>query len=266
MRDFSVVAVYVVHYGSDYLEYSLRSIYNFVDKIIISVGMFSWSYNGSKPIDPIFLNSIFSLPTKYPKVEVITGEWEKDEDQRNATISFVGGYDYYFLVDYDEIYADSDLIKLYEFVSCHKEISVFCISFLNFWRGLGYLIQESNPSPVQRFFKIGRRFRFKRSCLSGYKKKTHVNVPENVCKCFHLSYAKKSEEIKYKISTWMHVSEVRSDWFETVFMEWHNNKNMHNLYPLSGSADIWQQIIEFDKKLLPIVLREHPYYEMDVID
>lgn len=264
MRKFSVIAVYVVHYGQDYLEYSIRSIYDHVDKIIISVGLKSWSYKGSKPIDENFLKWILDLPKKYEKIQIITGEWSKDEDQRNDTIQYVKDFDYYFLLDYDEIYDPVNLDGFYDFAEDHKEFSVFRIPFLNFWRSFGYVIQEEVFSPVQRFFRIGRRFKFKLSCISSYKRRVQVDVPSDICCCYHFSYAKTVEEISYKINTWMHAPDISANWLER-FVDWNGNRTMKNLYPLRGQEQIWKKAMEFDKNRLPFLLQSHPYYSLDVI-
>lgn len=262
-RRFSVIAVYVIHYGRDYLEYSIQSIYNHVDKIIISVGLKSWAYNRSKPIDPSFLSYILDLPKKYPKIEIVTGEWSIEEDQRNSTIEYARSFDYYFLLDHDEIYDPTDLDKLYEFVDNHPQNAVFKIPFINFWRSFGYVLEESHPTPVQRFFRTGRRFRFKLSCLSGYKARTHINV--ECCKCFHFSYAQTPEAIKYKIGTWMHAPELAADWYESVFEKWPQNRQMENLFLIANNEKVWKRAITFDKIQLPEFMKLHPFYEMDII-
>lgn len=266
MRPFSVIAVYVVHYGDDYLEYSIRSIYGSVDKILISVGLESWNYAERTSIDPVFLAKIKELPLKYSKIELVYGTWAKDEDQRNDSIPYARDYDYYFLVDTDEIYRQEELANLYSIVEKNPGAGVFRIPFYNFWRGFGYVIQEAVNEPVQRFFKnSARRFYFKRSCTSGYRKKAQFDVSRKDCSCYHFSYARKPDAIEHKFKTWMHADEVRQRWVKKVFAAWEQNKMMTNLFPVAGQEDRWISAQPFDAAKLPSVLLDHPYHGMDVI-
>lgn len=265
-RDFSVIAVYCVHYGRDYLEYSIRSIYDRVDAILISIGLESWAYKTRNPIDPDFYQWLKSIPSRFPKIRLIEGVWNSDEDQRNDTISYTHDFDYYFLLDFDEVYDKKSLDALYQMVEENPNHCVFKIPFVHFWRSFGYVLQEETPSLVGRLFRISRRrFRFKYSCVSGYRKRLSIDVPEDICICYHFSYARIPSEIAYKLSTWTHSIDIIGDWYENVFLSWPHEPEMENLFPLQGQDNVWIKAELFDRNDLPDVMKDHPYYFIDII-
>lgn len=266
-RNFSVIAVYVVHYGMDYLEYSIKSIYDKVDKILLSVGLKSWTYKTTHDIDQRFLAHIYDLAKKYSKIEIVTVDSAKlDEEQRNLTIPHAAGYDYYFLVDFDEIYDGDSIDRLYNFVSANPGHSVYRIPFFHFWRGFGYRLEETIFKPVERLFRISRRFRFKWSSKSGFKEKAKINVPIDICSCFHFSYARMPDEIKMKTETWAHATDVRPNWFEDIFLKWPGNKEMIDIHPYKDQEELWKRAVFFDKTRLPDFMKDHPYYNMEIIE
>lgn len=266
VRDFSVAAVYVVHYGDDFLPYSVESIIDHVEKVILCVGIRSWSYKDETVITASMLNTLRELERKYDKVQVVyVDKFEKDEDQRNTTIELVKDFDYYFLLDCDEVYDPLALDRLYQYVSERPDVSVFRLPFVHFWRSFSYRLEETVYKPVERLFKLGRRFYFKWSSKSGYKEKTKVNVPEEVIRCFHFSYSRAAECIEQKTRIWAHATDVRPNWFHDVFQAWPNDREMIDIHPYMGEQELWKRATFFDKEQLPTLMRKHPYYDMDII-
>jgi hypothetical protein len=66
--------------------------------------------------------------------------------------------------------------------------------------------------------------------------------------------------MRYKYEIHGHKNELRPDWFEKTYLGW--KKGQGDLH--MTSIGLWEAT-EFDKNLLPQVLKNHPNFDKEVI-
>lgn len=128
-----VVCCYIVYNEQKYLWYSLDSIYDFADRIVVIDGSPDGpSTDGTRDIVMEFANK------KESKVVYESGVYQNKESQRNAYLKFApcDEFDWVFVVDGDEVYKPDDLEDLYQ---CMKIKNIVSIHFhhIHFWREFG---------------------------------------------------------------------------------------------------------------------------------
>jgi hypothetical protein len=108
----TIAANYTLFYGEEFIEYSVKSIYDHVDKIYMSVGEMSWKNHHGKRFEPIdnLLEKVYEIPDPDKKIEIFTGIWDGDTEQRNFLLDkCIGNYDYAMLIDSDEVWEKREI-------------------------------------------------------------------------------------------------------------------------------------------------------------
>ena len=70
--------------------------------------------------------------------------------------------------------------------------------------------------------------------------------------------------MKEKLSTFSHAHEILDGWYENVWLKWPSNRQMPNVHPTNPEKFPAVEYVE--PKDLPEMLKEHPYYKMDIIE
>ncbi len=147
--------VMIVLNGMPFIEYSLKSVYDFAHEIIIVEGavencMFAAGPDGSSTDGTV--EFIKSFPDPRKKVRLIQGRWPEKCEMQNEALKYVTG-DYVWLIDSDEVYKHGDLAKVREILS--DDSSITQVNFIpdNFWKGPDYIVYSS------KFFEFSNHFR-----------------------------------------------------------------------------------------------------------
>jgi predicted O-methyltransferase YrrM len=158
--------VTIVLNGMPFIEYSLKSIYEFAHEIIIVEGaieqcMFAANPDGSSTDGTVeFLRS---FPDRQNKIKLIRGQWPEKCEMQNEALRHVTG-DYVWLVDSDEIYKKQDLQRVKALVQSDPSITQLNFNGDNFWKGLDYIFVSpkffENAAHWRRVFKFVRGARF----------------------------------------------------------------------------------------------------------
>ncbi|MCK4816380.1 glycosyltransferase family 2 protein, partial [bacterium] len=154
-RDIKFSFVMIVLNGMPFIEYSLKSVYDFAHEIIIVEGavaecMFAANGDGSSKDGTVEFIKSFSDPAN--KIKFIQGRWPEKCEMQNEALKYVTG-DYVWLIDSDEVYKKDDLEKIKDILK--NEPSITQVNFIpdNFWKGMDYIF----VSP--RFFEPESHFR-----------------------------------------------------------------------------------------------------------
>ena len=277
-----IAAVYCIYNEENYIEYSIKSIYDFVDKIIICLSQAPYlAYNPQvsrmqfkKDKTEQIIDKISSGDDKF---EIIKDTWEEQIEQRNRGMKYCidNGYDYYFLIDGDEVYRKDHLENIAKEIAVHTEIGSFVIKCTIFWRSFKYRIPAEKVAWCpRRIFKI-TPFRNILGLKWPYECRfTGINKTNSLGKVYqispqkaifyHFSYAKSVKNMKEKLSTFPHAHEILDGWYENVWLKWSGNRNMRNVHPTNPEKFPAVEYVE--PKDLPEMLKEHPYYKMDIIE
>jgi len=161
--------VMIVLNGMPFIEYSLKSVYEFAHEIIIVEGavekcMFAANPDGSSTDGT--LEFIKSFPDRQNKIKLIQGKWPEKCEMQNEALKYVTG-DYVWLIDSDEVYKKEDMEKVKALIRADPSITQFNFNGDNFWKGLDYIF----VSP--KFFETGAHWRRVFKFVKGASFTTH---------------------------------------------------------------------------------------------
>ena len=277
-------AVYCVYNEDEYIGYSIRSIYDVVDRIYVLLGEVPYSAYNPKARE-LYTQAdrteaiVQELAKRCPKIRLIKGRWDSEIEHRNAGVALCRGdkLDYYFLVDGDEVYRQDHLANLLEEIRQHPRAGQFIIKCDIFWRGFKYRIPADDLSWMpRRLFKLSGWSQLGKSPLAlpwparfiGNNKTNSVgsvyHIEPSRVRFYHFSYARQPKKMEEKLRTFSHAHEIAPDWYERVWLGWKANRALTNLNPVDPPK--FPRIVTQPADDLPEVMREHPYYAMDVIE
>lgn len=147
--------VMIVLNGMPFIEYSLKSVYDFAHEIIIVEGavekcMFAANPDGSSKDGTV--EFIKSFPDPAGKIKLLQGRWPEKREMQNEALKYVTG-NYVWLIDSDEVYKKEDLEKIKKILI--NAPSITQVNFIpdNFWKGLDYIFVSS------KFFEPSGHYR-----------------------------------------------------------------------------------------------------------
>lgn len=238
-----VLAYYPLHYGAEFLEASIQSIYSQVEKIIILYSptpSFGFHTDNRCPESEQQLKDI---ALKFDKVQWITMSAGDEHQHRSAIWQHAEGYDLLLAVDADEVWLPESLKESLE-TAYNGEFGRYNIlGFIHFWKSPSYIVADS--------FAPGRIYNLK----NDRSKETAIWG-----KVYHFGYCQSQEIIDYKMSIHGHRSEIRREWRD-LYINW--TPESKDLHPTSYG--VWPQAMPFDKNQLPEILKNHPNFNKEVI-
>jgi ADP-heptose:LPS heptosyltransferase/glycosyltransferase involved in cell wall biosynthesis/predicted O-methyltransferase YrrM len=138
--------VMIVLNGMPFIEYSLKSIYEFAHEVIIVEGAVEKCMSAANPDGSSTdgtLEFIKSFPDPERKIELIQGRWPEKCEMQNVALRQVTG-DYVWLIDSDEVYKTEHLKRIKKV--CMDDPSITQVNFIpdNFWKGLDHIFVSSH--------------------------------------------------------------------------------------------------------------------------
>ncbi|HMN13696.1 MAG TPA: hypothetical protein PKD55_15385 [Bellilinea sp.] len=240
------IAAHVLAYNvTRTLRAVLENISPHVQKIYIAHPLRPWGYvehSRSTKVNPTARDDILEA-TKGLNVEVIQGDWETEEETRNACLKRAkeDGFDWLLTQDADEFYTEHSwgLILKHLKKSFHEDH--FVTTWYNFWKSCQYVVVGPNGEIKGTNAGFAVRCRkdasFKRSRITSFDRPSVLDYP-----CFHYGYVRTDAEIQEKVSTWAHANEFDAlRWYRVKWANWsENTKNLHPTAPW-----IWKRAIRF---------------------
>src|SRR3989304_6272987 len=133
--------VMIVLNGMPFIEYSLKSVYDFADEIIIVEGavekcMFAANAAGGSTDGTV--EFIESFPDPQDKIKLVRGRWPEKCEMQNEALKHVTG-NYVWLIDSDEVCKTENLERIKGILRIDPSITQ--VNFIpdNFWKGLDYI-------------------------------------------------------------------------------------------------------------------------------
>ena len=258
-----VGAYYAIHYGADYLEHSIRSIYDAVDMIgIFYTALPSHGFRGTALANPDswedLEEAIWRAGDPEGKVRIEHGDWRTEGEHRNCAVDamFGRGAEIVLIVDSDEVWDHASLDE----AICKMQmlgVNQARVNFLHLWRSFNWVCRcEMMPIRLQNA-PVG---------TEGY-----IRMSQPV---YHFGYAQRPELVRYKATIHGHKAEWRKGWFEEKFLAFTctqmnayaddaENGWVGDVHPTA--KDIWWPE-EWDKNKLPAIMRSHPYWHREIIE
>lgn len=230
----------------------------YVEKIFVGYSEFPWfAYNPKSRQE--FKNSsspdVLKKSKFFDKIELVTGDWKSDEDQRNEIVqrARAQGFDYLIFQDADELYTHEGWILNLRGIQENPNHMIYQTPWINFWRNLQFvLVSREHLGVKNTIYTTCSAFAMNLK-LNPETKLTFARIfpTENIFRleglCFHLSYVLSDYEVFTKIGTWGHAHQVNKNWFRWKWLAWHPGKR--NLNPFSSVE--WPRAVPYTGPLPP---------------
>ncbi|MFT4302027.1 MAG: methyltransferase domain-containing protein [Desulfovibrio sp.] len=235
----------------DVEPFILRAIDNcapYVEKIYLAYSERPWVYNAQAResyANPTRLDLVEQSPWR-SKIEIIQGEWDREEDQRNACVEKAkkDGIDFLIIHDADEFYTKEDYISNIKKIDANSGHEGFRTPWCSFWKNISWII-ENNGNPIVGYpqFAINCAKNIHFTHARNYSAKNEYMLDGL---CYHLSFVRTDQDLLTKLSTWGHSHEVDiRQWYADKWLQWHPEKK--NLHPVTPPA--WAKAVPFTGKL-----------------
>jgi hypothetical protein len=248
------IAFYALHHGRDYLAWSIRSLQDVVDEILVYYSP-SPSFGPSSDVpcphtrDELFLEANRFLKDK-KKLTWVDGHWGGQNAHRAAGDLYAKehGYDTLVSVDADEVWDTEALKDALDVAGDRPTKSIRC-RFLHLWRSFKWGCTDVHmPIKITNLNKKGEWY-------FGHQK----------WPVYHFGYAVPSALMPYKMEIHGHKKEWRADWLEKKYLAWKPDVPMEDAHPTC--RNFWKPHLlpprEFDR--LNLLVGDHPYAHLEVI-
>lgn len=246
-----VLAYLPLHYGKDYLAYSIKSYYQHVDEILICYSPKPSHGHGTNLICPDTEDELVEVASSAdPDNKIVwhKGNWNRENEQRNYAHDYakVKGFDILFNADFDEIWKP-ELVGLLINETYIRKASKCLIWMKHLWRSFDHICEDAMRQERIYYVKPD--------------KQDLIYSNNGTNDVWHFGYARKPDDIRYKMGIHGHKNEFnKGDWFNNVYMKFPERKN--DLHPTC--VETWDAR-PFDKNELPEFMKKHPYYKLPII-
>jgi hypothetical protein len=263
-----VIAYCALHYGTDYLEWAIRSVIDHIEEfhvIYTPIGSHGHRTDRACPDsrDDLYAAALRGAGDKLRWHE---GTWPYEGAQRESIHEYAPDADVILVVDADEIWpvyyvhSAANLIAMnWEHgIDRPPQVREYRLPMVHFWRSFNRAILHDPAYPVRIIFPKAPPGEY---TFRAYKVKDDSQLPGEPLYIAHLGYAQRSEIVEYKQHTHGHKMEWRRDvdWFNDKFLA----NAQHDTHPVG--SEYWNPETVNPWDYLPEFMRSHPYADMDVI-
>ncbi len=245
-------AYYALHYGCDYLPWSIRSIQDAVHEIhifYVDRPSYGHSQGASCPDTRDALRAAAFGATDKPLHWHEGLSFHNEGQHRNhamRTLKARGAHQV-LVVDADEIWLPGAAKAAIDAATKANRTGNWMARFVHFIRSTKYVVKD-HFTPVR---------------VIDLRHGGSEVLPEGLEPVMHFGYAQNEALIRYKWTCHGHQDELRPGWMDR-FMNW--TPETEDLHPVVN--DLWRKAEPLDPELtkkLAVSLKGHPYLEMDVI-
>lgn len=240
-----IVASYILHYGKEWLHWSMRSVAPFVDSIFVFYTP-EPSHGHTTTLDcPDSRDELFRIAARFG-VQWYEGAYRHEGEHRDFAVNTCmteASADMVLVVDADEVW-DPVLLSDVLTKARDSDARVLRVHASHFWRSVNWICYDE-AMPVRVIKRsgdgegcVGRRPGF-----------------------WHFGYAQSPETVRYKMSIHGHKNELRLGWFEKKFLAW--RPGIGDVHPTN--VDFWNPE-PFDRTELFELVGDHPYYKEGIIE
>jgi hypothetical protein len=239
-------ALHVIAYDVNrYINEMLRNIPSWVDKVYLAYPQRPWNYiptSRETRVNPTKLTDIDLTGLDFP-VDILEGDWQKDEDTRNACLSRAKaeGFDWLITQDADEFYSPDTWMQLKRELEKGANRDCFKTTWYTFWKSSEFVIVEHGGSI--KGTNAGFALRCKGDLKFAQSRSPNTSdIRVLDCPCYHYGYVKSDQEMFEKVTQWGHAHQFNgARWFNIKWKNW--NLRTQNLGPVVPRS--WQRAIRF---------------------
>jgi hypothetical protein len=246
-----VAALYCLFGDTSWLTQSYLSIYPCVERIMFFLSSSPWY--GQQRASEVDLTMLQALPDPAGKIEIMSGDWASETEQRNITLAYAQhkGFTHGLIIDADEVYEGSELLQGIALARSQPQVTVWHVQWYTYWKSPEYRIEPVEPYQPPVFVTLGNvGFAETRNALGD----THALIPPEVCMCHHLSYALSDEALRAKhIMQPGHSQSAYPGWYEHKWKRWDADPSIENLHPVH--AEWFKRAVRQPNEVKPGILR-----------
>lgn len=239
-----IISFTCLHYGVSYLRYALKSVAPYVDACYVLYSPHgSHGHQTSEPCpetrEELFAQAILGAGKK---LRWYDGDWKREHEHRGAIHQICPEAKQIIVLDSDEIWPAALIDHVTE--RC-TEWHDYRIELVHFWRSFRRAVVNDEAAPVR--------------VVNPQGKKGEVLVDPDIERICHMGYAQPEAITRYKQLTHGHKAEWRADWYEKRFLA----NALFDCHPTS--ANYWNPIAVDPLDYLPEWMKDHPFWDMEVI-
>jgi hypothetical protein len=240
------IATYILHYGAEYLGYSIRSIVNYVDEVAVWYASVPSFGHGARNACPEGVNMLYDIARKAAgdKLTWCTGgttlPYANESQHRGAVLDYARkqGYDVAINLDADEVWSTEGIQEtLAQVENGRIRHARNRVPMIHFWQGFDLACYDG-CQPVRIYL------------LKVPSSEGEADIPS----VFHFGYAISDELMKYKWEIHGHKNELRKDWMEQRWLARASN----DVHPTN--ENYWNAV-PFSRERLPEIMKGHPKWQ-----
>lgn len=245
----------ILHYGSAYLNYALRSVAPVVDRSFIFYTNHP-SHGHSSDLSPIESRDelMASIPAdEWDKLTwVDTNDFWMEGQQRDFALRVASeDADLCLVLDYDEVWGEGVLERVLEHVWNENKARNWLLNFhCHFWRSFNFACTDEGW-PVR--------------VIDTRHNGGVAYIPKELGNVYHFGYCIRDETLRYKLSVHGHKDELRPNWIEEKWNVWPPPDDCHPTNGKKENGEGWWNPRPFDKTQLPGIMKSHPFYNLEIV-
>lgn len=247
----NIVAYMPLHYGLPYMEAAIQSIIGDVDRLIIIYSATGSHGSTTDAAPPDSYSDLYRIARDAAGAKL---EWYShhgfgaENDQRMSVMNYLTPDDEFLVpLDSDEIWDSGLLVRAIEIARHNPDVRVWRLPMRHYWRSFSKGIESPDlPDRLINLKPAGDMI---------------STIPAELGIIHHMGYAQPTRYIEYKWRIHGHKHEQRRDidWFKE---RWLANAQS-DVHPVGNP---YWNTFDIEPDSLPELLRNRPYFGMDVIE
>lgn len=248
MGEYKILGFMTLYYGAEYLEASLLSVKEHVDKMVISyTGKPSHGINHNEPCPDTEIE-LYEIAYKALGDKLIWLPYREgfanESAHRDTRYKHSAGYDCILTIDSDEVMVGIPEAIRYAMSGTAQYYGIK--GYVNFFRSFSWACYD-----------LFRPIRIENLLYKNGKQDTECPLT-----VYHFSTALSEKYMRFKYKTFGHASEIKPNYLDEVFYKWSPENNFPDLHCVS--IGLWNAT-PFDKNILPEYLKTHPNFNKHLI-
>ena len=244
------IAYYTLHYGKEYLAWSIRSIQDSVDEIHMLYTKTPSFGHGTSLTCPDSEEELRYEAGRFANKPIIwhTGTWNNEGQHRTTIMDIAAQRNAKMIlaVDADELWDPQTAKNALQKVEDYNAAGATRVRFVHFWRSFDWVCYDACMP--------------ERITDTRHSTQQKWNLDPQNFPVLHFGYAQSEKLMDYKWHIHGHQSELRKDWWTTKFLQW--QPGINDVHP-TCERDFWtpQKIEEPLLGKVKELLFDHPYFD-----
>ena len=242
-----VLAYYGLHYGREWMNWSMRSVKDFVDEIHVFYTPKPSHGHGTTMNNPESRGDLKAIADEHA-AHWHEGIFSSEGQHRDYAVNYCiieGKADLVLVVDADEIWPADLLQQALKFASESDKRNIL-VRMVHFWRSVSWGMPDDPLMPVR--------------IINAKNEEGEDFIPVELGKVLHMGYAQSPQIVEYKQTIHGHASDWRENWFQEKFLHW--APGVGDVHPTN--VDFWNPV-KINIEEYRDLIGDHPYFNGSII-